>query len=205
MRYNVTMKESAFSDAHTETLDLKDRGSWREWLKKNHATSAGIWVVINKKESSTPRLSLDDAVEEAICFGWIDSIIKKIDEEKYVRKFTPRTNRIKWSDLNLKKVRELMAKGLMTKAGLATIDDGLLKGTKRTKARPVAAELKIPPYLSQALEADPRAKEYFAKLAPSYKKLYIGWIDSAKKEETRQRRLQEAIDKLSRGEKLGLK
>jgi len=188
-----------------KTLRVTGRAEWRAWLEKHHRTESVVWLVFFKKQTGRPSISYHDALEEALRVGWIDSIIKKIDEEKYVRKFTPRTNKAKWSDLNLKKVRELKAKGLMTEAGLATIDDGLLRGAKRTKARPGAAELLIPPYLNRALEADPKAKEYFAKLAPSYKKLYVGWIQSAKKEETRLRRMKEAIDKLSRGEKLGMK
>jgi len=189
----------------SKMLHVVTRDDWRAWLEKHHRTEREVWLVFFKKQTGRRSIPYGDALEEALCFGWIDSIIKKIDGKKYVRKFTPRTNRIKWSELNLKKVRELMAKGLMTKAGLAKIDDGLLKGTKKTTARPAAAELQIPPYLNQALEADPKAMEYFGKLAPSYQKLYIGWIDSAKKEETRLRRLKEAIDKLSRGEKLGMK
>ena len=189
----------------SKMVHVVTRDDWRAWLEKHHRTEREVWLVFFKKQTGRRSIPYGDALEEALCFGWIDSIIKKIDGEKYVRKFTPRTNRIKWSELNLKKVRELMAKGLMTKAGLSKIDDGLLKGTKKTTARRAAAELQIPPYLNQALEADPKAMEYFGKLAPSYQKLYIGWIDSAKKEETRLRRLKEAIDKLSRGEKLGMK
>ena len=192
------MKES-------KMLHFTNRGEWRDWLEKHHGKENEVWLEFFKKHTGRPTISYNDSLEEALCFGWIDSIIKKIDEEKYVRKFTPRTNKIKWSELNIKKVRELMAKSLMTKAGLVKIDDGLLKGTKKTKARPAAAELQIPPCLKQALEADPRAMEYFGKLAPSYQKLYIGWIDSAKKEETRRKRVREAVDKLSRGEKLGMK
>jgi len=189
----------------SKLLHVTTRADWRAWLKKSHRTERAVWLVFFKKQTGRPSISYGDALEEALCFGWIDSIIKKIDGEKYVRKFTPRTNKIKWSELNLKKARELMTKGLMTKAGLAKIDEGLLKVTKMTEARPAAAELKIPPYLHQALKADPSAMEYFSKLAPSYQRLYVGWIDSAKKEETRRRRLREAIDKLSRGEKLGMK
>jgi len=105
-------------------LYLTDRDQWRDWLSVNHAAEAGIWLVFYKKETSRLTIAYEAAVEEAICFGWIDSIIKKIDTARYARKFTPRTDKSKWSPLNKKRASKMIKERRMTEVGLAKIKKG---------------------------------------------------------------------------------
>jgi len=105
----------------TKTLYITTRAKWRKWLEKNHNTEKEIWLIYYKKHTGKPRIPYDDAVEEALCFGWIDSIIKRIDEEKYTQNFSPRKQNSVWSDLNKKRVKKLIEEGKITKAGFGTI------------------------------------------------------------------------------------
>ena len=102
-------------------LYVTNRGQWREWLSTNHATKDGIWLIFYKKETSRPSIAYEIAVEEALCFGWIDSIIKKIDAARYARKFTPRSDKSYWSQLNKKRAAKMIRRGRMTEVGLAKI------------------------------------------------------------------------------------
>jgi len=188
-----------------KTLHLTERRSWRAWLEANGGKEKEIWLVFYKKHTGKARLAYDDAVEEAICHGWIDSIVKRLDEETYAQKFTPRNRGSKWSDLNIRRAREMIAAGLMTSAGSALIEPVLLR-RRPVKPRVVPTdEAPIPKYIRDALATDERAGTFFAGLAPSYRLLYIRWVASAKKEETRQRRLSEMIATLRAGRKLGMK
>jgi uncharacterized protein YdeI (YjbR/CyaY-like superfamily) len=185
------------------TLHITGRGEWRAWLQANGGREKEIWLVFFKKHTGKPRLEYDDAVEEALCFGWIDSIVRRLDEERYAQKFTPRKPGSNWSDLNIARAKKMIAAGLMTPAGSALFDPGKLR---RRPARPKAtADEKPPAYFSAALDRDPKARAFFSGLAPSYRRLYVRWVDSAKREETRQRRLAEALATLRAGRKLGLK
>ncbi|MCK4345034.1 MAG: YdeI/OmpD-associated family protein [Bacteroidales bacterium] len=189
----------------TKTLYITTREKWRKWLEKNHNTEKEIWLVYYKKHTGKPRIPYDDAVEEALCFGWIDSIIKRIDEEKYTQKFSPRKQNSVWSDLNKKRVKKLIEEGKMTKAGFGTIKGLALDDLKKEEKRSFKKESIIPSYIKDALKSNIQAWDNFNKLAFSYKRNYVGWIDSAKREETRQRRLEEAIKLLEKNEKLGIK
>ncbi len=142
------------------------------------------------------------SLEEALCFGWIDSLIQKIDEEKYARKFNPRRPGSKWSELNKHLVAKLVKEGRMTEAGLATVDFNL---PEADMPRPKRAELPLPDWLKAGLMTSPKAWENFNSLPPSHRRNYIGWISDAKKEETRQRRIREAIERLEKNERLGMK
>lgn len=187
-----------------EQLYIKDRKEWRNWLKKNHSKSNGIWLVFYKRHTGKTSLEYDEMVEEALCFGWIDSIIKKIDGEKYVRKLTPRKPDSNWSELNKKRVKKLEKRGLMTKAGAAMVIEARKSGLW-DKSGGQEIWLKMPPELETALKKNKKARKYFEELAPSYKKQFIGWISAAKRPETRDRRVKEAISLLERGDKLGMK
>lgn len=188
-----------------KTLHVSDRDEWRRWLERNGEKETVIWLIFYKKGSGKRSVPYPDAVEEALCFGWIDSIIKRLDDEKYIQKFTPRKERSKWSVLNVSRVRKMISQDRMTEKGLALFryaeENGLLPepGTKPGK------DLVIPGFIADALSANIKAATYFNSLAPSYKKLYIFWIMDAKEEETRMRRLHEAIGLLNEGKKLGLK
>jgi uncharacterized protein YdeI (YjbR/CyaY-like superfamily) len=185
-------------------LYVTDREQWRNWLSENHAAEAGIWLIFYKKETSKPSIEYEAAVEEALCFGWIDSIIKKIDAERYARKFTPRSDKSIWSALNKKRVNKMIKQGRMTEIGLAKIKAAKKTGLWDKDARPQIS-LDIPPEFAKALARNKKAKQNFDKLAPSYRRHYIGWITVAKRPETKQRRIAESIALLEKGKKLGLK
>lgn len=178
---------------HAET-----REEWRAWLEKHRATETEAWLVFPKKHTGRPRVSYDAAVEEALCFGWIDSIARTLDGDHSVQRFTPRKDRTNWSAPNLERVKRLTAEGKMTEAGIAVLHpDPDYRPPERVGAEP-------PPWLEEALREHPAAWKFFQGLAPSHRKNYVRWITEAKKEETQQRRLQQALGMLERGEKLGI-
>jgi uncharacterized protein YdeI (YjbR/CyaY-like superfamily) len=185
-------------------LHVVDRDQWRAWLERNHKVVKGVWLVSYKKHTRKPTIPYNDAVEEALCFGWIDSIIKRLDDEKYMQRYTPRKKKSVWSELNKRRVRKMIRQGRMTEAGLAAIREAKKNGqwTRRPKAADAEA---IPPELSKALAANKKAGQNFDKLAPSYRRQYIGWFLSAKRDETRKKRLKEIVRLLSQNKKLGLR
>lgn len=185
-------------------LYVTNRDQWRDWLYENHAANAGIWLIFYKKETCKPTIAYEAAVEEALCFGWIDSIIKKIDTARYARKFTPRSDKSNWSPLNKKRANKMIKEGRMTEVGLAKIKAAKKTGLWAKDPRPQIS-LDIPPEFAKALARNNKAKENFDKLAPTYRKHYIGWIAVAKRPETRKRRITESIALLEKGQKLGLK
>ncbi len=182
-----------------KTFDARDSAHWREWLAGHHDSESEVWLVFYKRQTGRPTIAYEDAVDEALCFGWIDSLIKHLDEERYARKFTPRKPDSRWSTANRKRFAQLQASGRLTPAGLER------PPTDRSGDAPRPSASKVPEYIEQALKSQSAAWQFFESLAPSYRRLYIGWIDSAKQEETRARRLREAVGKLAAGEKLGLK
>jgi uncharacterized protein YdeI (YjbR/CyaY-like superfamily) len=184
--------------AELDHLEMPSRAKWRAWLKKNHAASVGMWLVYPKVHTGVSTVSYDDSVREALCFGWIDGLVHAIDDEKYERRFTPRRRGSQWSDLNRRRWAELQAAGLLAPAGLAAAPTG-------NSYAPRPARLEVPDYLIAALKTNPSAWAAFEKLAPSHRRQYAGWIDSAKRPETREKRISEAIARLAVGEKLGLK
>jgi uncharacterized protein YdeI (YjbR/CyaY-like superfamily) len=179
----------------SKTLYVADRHQWRAWLEKNHDTESEVWLIYYKKHTGRPRIPYDDAVEEALCFGWIDSVVQRIDDEKYAQKFTPRKDTSQWSALNKRRVAKLIKEGRMTKAGLAKINYPVAdNGQEGPEPEGQREELAVPQYVTQALMANKKAWENFNNLAPSHRRNYIRWITDAKKEETRNRRLREAIE-----------
>jgi len=185
-------------------LYVTNRSQWRDWLSGHHAAEAGVWLIFYKKETSKPTIGYEDAVEEALCFGWIDSIIKKIDDEKYARKFTPRKDDSKWSALNKKRANKMIKEGRMTDVGLSKIQTAKKTGLWKNDGR-VQISFDVPPEFGKALAQNKKAKDNFDKLAPSYRKQYIGWIAVAKSAETKKRRIDESLILLEKGEKLGMK
>ncbi len=185
-------------------LYVKTRGEWRKWLSEHHHTERELWLVFFKKETGKPSIEYDASVEEALCFGWVDSIIKKIDAEKYARKFTPRKSESLWSDSNKKRVKKMIAEGRMTEFGLARIEEANRSGLWDKSPQPDIS-FEIPEEFECALQQNRKAQEFFQQLAPSYQKQYIAWIVVAKRQETREKRIKESIALLKKGEKLGLK
>jgi uncharacterized protein YdeI (YjbR/CyaY-like superfamily) len=182
-----------------KTLEVRTRQQWRRWLREHHDSESVIWLVFYKRHTHKNFISYDGVVEEALCFGWIDSIVKRLDDERYFRKFTPRKSESRWSTTNRQRYAKLKACGLLAVAGLKRGPTG------RSGDAPRPSVHLIPSYLENQLKANPLAWNYFEQLAPSHRRAYIGWIDSAKREETREKRLREAIGMLAAGKKLGLK
>ncbi|MDP8205467.1 MAG: YdeI/OmpD-associated family protein [Candidatus Electryonea clarkiae] len=183
---------------------LENRNEWRDWLSANHDSVKEIWLVYYKKHTGKPRVAYNDAVEEALCFGWIDSIVRRIDDDRYMQKFTPRKDKSKWSESNKNRVARLIKNGQMTEIGMAKIRAAKESG-EWEKIQPNQEDFEIPSKFANALKEQPVAMQNFDKLAPSHQRQYIGWIASAKLEETRQKRIKEAINLLSKNKKLGMK
>jgi len=185
-------------------LSFRNSASWRRWLKKNHATASELWLVYFKKHTGEQCISYDESVEEALCFGWIDSILKKLDEDTYARKFTPRRENSVWSELNRERARRMIAAKRMTPAGMKKVGFSLTGPVSRAKRGP-----KTEPVFSDdlfgMLRAHKKAWIEFNTLPPSQRRNCVGWVMSAKREETRLRRMRELIDTLARGERLGMK
>jgi len=174
-----------------ESFHPSYRHEWRSWLEQNHATSPGIWLVYSKKESGQPRVSYDDAVEEALCFGWVDSRPNVIDSERFKQLFTPRKAKSPWSRLNKQRVEKLIKQGCMTPAGLAKVEAAKQDGS--WSALDAVEDLTIPPDLQQALDANDLARTHFTAFPPSSKKNILWWIESAKRSETRAKRIAETV------------
>lgn len=187
-----------------QQLYLKTRKEWRDWLSRNHDTNPGVWLVIYKKETGKPALGYEDLVEEALCFGWIDSTIKKLDEEKYLRKLTPRKPKSRWSELNKKRIAKLEEQNLITEAGLEKIRAAKASGLWDKPDRPQIS-FDVPVELEEALSKNEKARLFFDQLAPSYRKQFIGWIAIAKQPATKEKRVDESIALLEKGEKLGMR
>ena len=183
-----------------DRVTCRDRAAWRAWLAANHARNKEIWLIFCKRHTGKPTVSYGEAVEEAICFGWIDGILQRVDDETYAQKFTPRGAGSHWSPTNIARARKMVGEGRMTKAGLEKF-----RGATPHRAPANRAGLELPPELSAILQKSRRARDNFEGLPPSEKRLYVGWILDAKKEETRKRRLAEAVARLEQGLRLGLK
>lgn len=188
-------------------LYVKDRDEWRSWLEQNYSTVKEVWLVFLKKQTGKPSIPYDDAVEEAVCFGWIDSLIKKLDEDTYARKFTPRTGKVGWSASNRARAEKMIEQGRMAEAGLRTIEEAKTignwieeRGTYDQRRR-----WEMPSEFADVLAANETARNNFERLAASHRMDYIGWIATAKRSETRIRRAKEAISLLEKNQKLGLK
>jgi uncharacterized protein YdeI (YjbR/CyaY-like superfamily) len=188
-----------------KTLYVSTRNEWRSWLEKNGTKESVIWLIFYKKHSGKRSLPYSDAVEEALCFGWVDSIIKRFDDEKYIQKFTPRKEKSTWSALNVRRVREMIKAGRMTERGMALFRYAEENGLLPESDHKLKKDLVIPEFVADALSENKKAENYFNTLAPSYKRLYILWIMNAKQEETRMKRVREMIGLLNEGKKLGLK
>jgi uncharacterized protein YdeI (YjbR/CyaY-like superfamily) len=178
-----------------DTLSVKDRQEWRSWLRKNAAKREEIWLVYYKKASDQSGISYEDSVEEALCFGWIDGKIQKIDELRYGRRFTPRKPNSQWSKSNIRRVERLTAEGKMTAAGLASSS-----AAHRVQTTPMPTRL--PKELEARFKKQSVAWDNFQSFPPHYRRLTSGWVASAKKEETRLKRLEKLIEFSARNERI---
>lgn len=183
---------------------VASREEWRAWLQQHHADASEVWLVYFKKHTGKPTVGYTESVEEALCFGWIDGLKKSIDEERYTHRFSPRKAKSKWTPLNIQRARKMIEAGKMTRAGLVSFeqrleyDEDFLQA--RAKKRPG-----LPAEMEEAIRRNNNAWKNFNQLAPGYRKQYVSWLVAAKRPETRQRRLQEAIRLLAANRKLGMK
>jgi uncharacterized protein YdeI (YjbR/CyaY-like superfamily) len=182
---------------------FRSRDDWRAWLAAHHATAQEIWLVIRKAHAAKAGLTYAEALEEALCFGWIDGILKRIDDEKHTIRFTPRRKNSIWSEQNKKRVAKLIQEGRMTEAGLARIKEAKASG-QWEKAAVREGVTVVPPELAAALAENARARENLERLAPSYRKQFLYWIGSAKRDETREKRIRTTIKLLVANRRLGI-
>lgn len=178
--------KTTFKNVHPKT-----RSEWRRWLQRNHANAKGAWLITYKKATGKPRVEYADAVEEALCFGWVDSHSKTIDEERSMLMFTPRNPKSAWSRPNKERIERLTKDGQMTEAGSRAVTAAKANGS--WNALDSVEALIVPADLEKALGRNKRAKEHFDAFPPSAKKTILWWIESAKRDETRQRRIAETV------------
>lgn len=185
-----------------KTVVARSAGQWRRWLERHHDSEPEVWLVFQKQHTGVASIAYLDALDEALCFGWVDSLVKRLDDARYARKFTPRKADSRWSAINRKRYAALKASGRLMPAGIERAPTGRGYGPPRPRFQMPA---RLPPDIQAALEKHPAARRSFEGLAPSHRRRYVGWIESAQREETRARRLKEAIRLLTAGRPLGLK
>ncbi|WP_462255436.1 YdeI/OmpD-associated family protein [Ferruginibacter sp.] len=176
-----------------ETFCPTSQKDWRKWLQKNHASKQAVWLICYKKKYKIPTVVWSDAVDEALCFGWIDSIRKTLDEEKFIQFFSKRKPNGTWSKVNKEKINQLVEKGLMTAAGFASIEKAKLNGSWTILDD--VEELKIPKDLAAAFKSKPGSKDFFLSLSKSVQKVALQWLVLAKKQETREKRINEIAER----------
>jgi len=182
---------------------FKTPEAWRAWLQKNHDRVKSVRLVLYKIKTGRATLTYEAALREALCFGWIDSIVHRIDDERHTITFTPRKPKSIWSAANKKRIAELEAEGLMAAPGLAKVRAARADGSWDKLAK-IEERSEIPPDLVQALKSRAEARAKWDKMAPSQKKMYSWWIISAKRPETRERRVLETIARVMAGRKAGM-
>ncbi len=158
--------------AELMTLEVRSRRQWRAWLTTHHTSSSGIWLIFYKHHTGLKSMPYDDAVREALCFGWIDSLVKRLDDNRYAVKVTPRKPTSKWSDINRRRWKDIP---------------------------------NLPNYIAKAIKANAKAWKFFRELAPTYRRNFVVWIHTAKRPDTRERRIRQSLALLAAGKKLGLK
>jgi uncharacterized protein YdeI (YjbR/CyaY-like superfamily) len=183
-------------------LHFADRRAWCAWLAAHHATEAQVWLLYYKKHTGKPTIPYDHAVEEALCYGWIDSTVRRIDGETHMQRFTPRKPRSVWSATNKRRALALIRKKRMTAAGREKISAAKASGAWQAATQPRRPP-SMPADLAAELEANARSRERFAAFAPSYRTQYIWWVTSAKRPETRRRRIAEVVRRSLANEKPG--
>jgi len=184
-----------------DQIYLKTRNAWRKWLTINHSSFQGIWLIHYKKYTGKPNIAYNDAVEEALCFGWVDSLVKRIDEERYMQKYTPRKPNSSWSEWNKVRVAKMIDAGLMTEVGIKMIEIAQQNGKWDGKINAQRVH-HLSEDLRDILETDEIAYMAYKNLPPSQKKMHNIWIMDAKKEETRIRRLEKFIGLLKEGKRM---
>jgi uncharacterized protein YdeI (YjbR/CyaY-like superfamily) len=184
-----------------ETISVRDRAAWRRWLERNHARPTGVWLPIRKKGSAKHGVSIHEAQEEALCFGWIDSTANRLDDDRFLIWMAPRKPTSVWSKVNKERVARLLAEGLIAEPGLAAIRTA--QGNGSWEALDAVDRLELPDDLAAALAANPAALANYDAFPPSAKKLIIHRVTSAKRPETRAKRIEETVRLAERNERAG--
>ncbi|HEY3351942.1 MAG TPA: YdeI/OmpD-associated family protein [Polyangia bacterium] len=179
-----------------------DRAAWRAWLAAHHAAAREVWLVFLKKHLARPCVSYDEAVEEALCFGWIDGVVRRIDDERHAQRFTPRRAASRWSESNRARVRRLTRAGLMAAPGLEAVRAAQASGRWDADERPAGDE--VPPALTAALARDRAAQAGWDRLPPSHRRQYVRWIVAARRAETRARRIAATVARVAAGKGAGI-
>lgn len=174
-----------------QVVRAKDPRAWRAWLRRHHHASPGVWLVISKKGARQPGVTYVEAVEEALCFGWIDSTPNTLDAEHYLLRLTPRKPKSVWSRINKERIERLVREGRMTDAGMRAIETAKANGSW-AELDPVD-DLRVPDDLAAAFTASPTARRHFERFPPSVRKPILYWIQSAKRPGTRARRIEETV------------
>jgi uncharacterized protein YdeI (YjbR/CyaY-like superfamily) len=183
-------------------LLFQNKDEWRDWLQENHATQKEALVVIKKNNAARPGVSYEEAVEEAVCFGWIDGVMKSTAGETFVLRFSPRKKGSIWSVSNQKRVEKLTEQGRMTDAGLAKVREAQENGEWEAAIRREDIT-NIPDDFREALNRSTTAQTNFEKISPSQKKQFLYWINSARTDGTRQRRIQETVRMIENNIRIG--
>jgi len=190
-------------------IHFKNSETFRSWLEGNFDTSMGVWLIFSKKHMKAECITYGEALDEALCYGWIDSIVRRVDDEKYIQKFSPRKNTSNWSDVNKIKVLALIKQGKMTEVGLQKIDTYIKTGKLDWKLKELQekkkSKIELPDFILKEFAKNEPALTNFNELAPSYKRQYIGWITEAKREETKLKRLKVSVQRLKENKKLWMK
>jgi uncharacterized protein YdeI (YjbR/CyaY-like superfamily) len=184
-----------------EALSFQTRADWRDWLSKNHAITNSVWLFFFRKSTGKKGITLEEAVEEAICFGWIDGKLKRVDKERFMLRFSVRKDSSVWSRINRMRAEKLIADGKMTNAGLIKIEKAKESGYW-DKAYTNKIKDELPADLLEALKKDRKAIDNFQLFANTYQNMYVGWVNNARSIETRKKRIDKVVEQALRNKKL---
>ncbi|MCL3782666.1 hypothetical protein EMN47_19955 [Prolixibacteraceae bacterium JC049] len=186
------------AEKSTETFHPSSKAEWRDWLTKNHDKAHSVWLIFNKVATGNVNLTWSEAVDEALCFGWIDSVKRSIDSEKYMQYFGRRKPSSTWSKVNKDKIEKLTAEGLMCEAGIRSVEIAQQNGN--WSILDDVENLILPDDLEEQMAKYPDSKIFFSSLNKAMKKGLLSWIVLAKREETRKKRIKEIIESTKKGE-----
>ena len=190
---------------YPENLRVDSIEAWIDWLKKHHQDRKVVWLVYKKKSKGAVPFDYQMSLDAALCYGWVDSLLKKIDEEEYMRKFTPRKASSTWSETNKNKVEQLINDGRMQEAGMKTIQLAKENGMWDRGIKVPEVDDSLPGALLLGFQSNPQARDHYFALKEKSRKQYNIWINMAKRAETIRNRVEEALDLLEQGKELGLK
>jgi len=182
---------------------FKNRDEWRKWLEGNSLSGEELWMIIYKKHTGKSCISYNEAVEEALCFGWIDGKIKRINDEYYIQRYTPRRSGSRWSKYNIERVRKMINQGRMTHQGMAAYNE-IFQKPHLVYDNKSSGDPEIPEDLLMSLKENKTAFDNFARFPPSARRMYIEWLNSAKKQDTRPGRIRKIVEASEQNQRPGM-